>query len=96
MGDKTNAENDPFRSRDAGRKAPDGQGVAAPFASESGGPPQTSIFDGAGNESVVTLAEGSDGRVAEGAGATLEEAVDDAKTGATLLGDDFSPGHKTK
>ncbi|HET7489725.1 MAG TPA: hypothetical protein VFJ85_17490 [Acidimicrobiales bacterium] len=91
---KTEHADDPFRSRNAGRKAPEGQGVSAPLASESGGPPQTSIFDGAGNESVVTLAQGPDGRVAEGAGPTLEDALRDAETGDTLLGEDFSPDHE--
>lgn len=75
-----------------GRRAPEGEGVSAPTAAESGGPPQTSVFDGAGNESVVVLDQNEEGRVAEGAGATLADAVDDAQDGDSLLGDAFSPG----
>ncbi|HEX2699224.1 MAG TPA: hypothetical protein VHM89_03350 [Acidimicrobiales bacterium] len=82
--------------RDRGRRVPEGEGVSAPFAADSGGPPQTSVFDGAGNESVVTLGQNEDGRVAEGTGATLEDAVDDAGKGSTLLGKDFSPKHVSK
>lgn len=79
--------------RDRGRRAPEGEGVQAPFAAESGGPPQMSVFDGAGNESVVTLGQNEDGRVAEGTGATAADALTDAEDGKTLLGKDFSPKH---
>lgn len=83
---------DNLRLRNAGRRAPQGEGISAPFSKDSGGPPQTSIFDGAGNESVVVLGRNEkDGRMAEGAGATLDDALEDARTGDTLLGEDFSP-----
>lgn len=89
-------DDDNLRLRNTGRRAPEGQGHTAPLSTESGEPPQFSIFDGAGNESVVVLGENEkDGRVAEGTGATLEEAMDDARKGDTLLGDDFSPGKRT-
>ena len=74
-----------------GRRVPAGEGISAPSAAESGGHPQTSVFDGAGNESVVVLAEDRDGRVAEGTGANLEGALQEAKEGDTLLGDAFNP-----
>ncbi|MGH9177693.1 MAG: hypothetical protein ACRD0N_03960 [Acidimicrobiales bacterium] len=75
--------------KDSGRKAPEGQGSG--WAPD--GTPETSIFDGAGNESVVVLAENEkDGRVAEGAGATREEALENARKQDSLLSDEFSPG----
>lgn len=89
-------DDDNLRLRNTGRKAPEGEGISAPLSTESGGPPQTSIFDGAGNESVVVLGQNEkDGRVSEGTGATLEDATQDARKGDTLLGDDFSPGKKS-
>ena len=74
--------------KDVGRRAPEGQGAGGPA-----GTGETSIFDGAGNESVVVLGENEkDGRVAEGAGATREEALENAKKQDSLLNDAFSPG----
>lgn len=74
-----------------GHRVPADEGISAPFAADSGGPPQTSVFDGAGNESVVVLAENKDGRMAEGTGATLDDALKEAQEGDTLLGDAFNP-----
>lgn len=90
------SKDDDNKFRDRGHRAPEGEGVSAPFAADSGGPPQMSVFDGAGNESVVTLGQNEDGRVAEGTGATLEDAMADAEKGDTLLGDDFDPKHAPK
>lgn len=74
--------------RDAGRRAPEGQGAAGPV-----GTGETSIFDGAGNESVVILDRNeADGRIAEGAGATREDAQEHARKQDSLLDDAFSPG----
>ncbi|MGQ0521364.1 MAG: hypothetical protein ACT4PX_09480 [Actinomycetota bacterium] len=74
--------------RDSGRRAPEGQGAGGPV-----GTGETSIFDGAGNESVVILGQNeADGRVAEGAGATREEAQEHARKQDSLLDDAFSPG----
>jgi len=89
-------EQEDSQFRDRGHRVPEGQGVSAPFAAESGGPPQMSVFDGAGNESVVTLGVNEDGRVAEGTGADLDEAMKDAAKGDSLLGDDFDPKHTPK
>lgn len=75
----------------AGHRVPAGEGISSPPVAESGGPPQTSVFDGAGNESVVVLAENKDGRMAEGTGDTLADALKDAHDGDTLLGDAFNP-----
>ena len=43
-------------------RAGPGEGVRAPFAAESGGSPEISVFDGKGNESVVVMTESEDGR----------------------------------
>jgi len=88
----TSNETTPTRET-GGDRVPEGEGISAPFAAESDGPPQTSVFDGAGNESVVVLAENKDGRMAEGTGTTLDDALKDAKEGDTLLGDAFNPRH---
>jgi hypothetical protein len=55
-------------------------------------PPQISIFDGAGNESVVVATTNAEGKVAQGTGATAAEAAADAETAEGKLGDAFSPG----
>ncbi|MGI8683745.1 MAG: hypothetical protein ACR2MO_01345 [Acidimicrobiales bacterium] len=89
-------ENEESTMSDRGHRVPEGEGISAPLAAESGGPPQTSVFDGAGNESVVTLGVNEDGRVAEGTGATLDDAMKDAEQGDSLLGDDFDPKHAPK
>ena len=65
--------------------APEGQGIEGPED-------EMSIFDGAGNESVVVMSEDESGRRAQGTGATREDAAADAETGDDLLGKDFSPG----
>lgn len=80
----------------AGRRAPEGEGVSAPYAKDSGGPSQMSVFDGAGNESVVVVGENEDGQVAEGTGATLEDALKDTQKGDSRLGDAFNPKHATE
>ena len=89
-------ENEDIRTQEtAGHRAPDGEGVGAPFAKDSGGPPQMSVFDGAGNESVVVVGENEDGQVAEGTGANLEDALKDTEKG-DRLGDAFNPAHTPK
>lgn len=89
-------EKEDTQSRDRGHRVPEGQGVSAPLAAESGGPPQMSVFDGAGNESVVTLGVNEDGQVAEGTGADLDEAMKDATKGDSILGEGFNPKHAPK
>ena len=89
-------ENEDIRTQETtGRRAPDGEGVSAPYAKDSGGPAQMSVFDGAGNESVVVVGENEDGQVAEGTGATLGEALKDNE-GHSRLGDAFNPQHAPK
>lgn len=77
----------------AGRRAPAGEGILSPTSDETGGPPQTSVFDGAGNESVVVVTENKDGEIVEGTGATLEDALKDADKGDNRLGDAFGTQH---
>ena len=76
-------------------RAGEGEGVRAPFATETG-VSEISIFDGKGNESVVRHTRTEEGHVAQGAGATSEEAANEAeellKDSTVGLSDKFSPG----
>lgn len=72
-------------------RAPTGEGFRKDPTDDSK-PPQISIFDGKGNESVVVATTGSDGRVAQGTGRTAAEAEADAQSAEGGLGDAFSPG----
>lgn len=76
-------------------RAGEGEGVRAPFVTETG-VSEMSIFDGAGNESVVRHVGTEDGRQAQGAGPSSEEAAKDAekllKESRQGLSDKFSPG----
>jgi len=51
--------------KDRHRAGP-GEGIRAPFAQETGGQAQTSVFDGKGNESVVVFGVNEDGKPAKG------------------------------
>ena len=82
MSDETNPKEFPG---DDTYVAPDGEGVA------SDDPAQMSIYDGAGNETVVVLSENEEGRRAQGTGATAAEAREDAESGDSMLGKDFGP-----
>ena len=76
-------------------RAGPGEGVRAPFATETG-VAEISVFDGAGNESVVRHMADEDGRQAQGTGESSAEAEEDAKglldKARQSLGDAFSPG----
>ena len=67
--------------------APEDQGI------DADDPSQMSLYDGAGNETVVVMAENEQGRRAQGTGATAEEALADAEKGDSLLGEGFGPAH---
>jgi hypothetical protein len=75
-----------------------GEGVRAPFATETG-VSEISVFDGAGNESVVrTVGDESGGRV-QGTGPTSAAAAENAeelleKGGRQDIGDAMGPVHK--
>lgn len=73
-------------------RAPAGDGVRAPFAKEGVGPPQMSVFDGKGNESVVVVGQNEKGEPAKGSGPTTADALDDAKIGEAQIGDALGGG----
>ena len=74
-------------------RAPQGEGGRAPYVRDGNEHPEMSIFDGAGNESVVILATDEDGVVREGTGPDRESALKDAQKGPKGgLGKDFMPG----
>ena len=76
-------------------RAGEGEGVRAPYAAETG-VSEMSIFDGAGNESVVRVATDADGNTAQGTGPSSEAAAADAekllKEGTRTISEAFSPG----
>ncbi|MGH9265744.1 MAG: hypothetical protein ACRD1D_13735 [Acidimicrobiales bacterium] len=75
-------------------RAGPGEGVRR--SQEETGVAEMSIFDGAGNESVVRLERTEDGRTAQGAGPDSESAKAEAekllKESRVGLSDKFSPG----
>jgi len=77
-------------------RAGEGEGVRAPYV-EEGGVAEMSVFDGAGNESVVRLSTDADGNSAQGTGPSSEAAADDAesllKKARRGLGEAFGPVH---
>lgn len=71
-------------------RSPPGQGQDAPLAQGSGGGEiEHSIFDGHGEEVVVVETTNEEGVVAQGTGATAEEARADAKDPGDLLGEGY-------
>lgn len=59
-------------------RAGPGEGFRAPFATETG-VSEISVFDGAGNESIVRVATDADGRTVQGTGPSSEAAAEDAE-----------------
>lgn len=84
MKPKTNDKDFPG---DNAYRAPEGEGIA------SDDPSQMSLYDGAGNETVVVTAENEQGRRAQGTGKTAEEALADARKGDSMLGEGFGTAH---
>ena len=79
-------------------RAGEGEGFRAPFATETG-VSEISVFDGAGNESVVRTVGAEDGSRVQGTGPTSEAAAADAekllkKGGRQDVGDAMGPVHK--
>jgi hypothetical protein len=79
-------------------RAGDGEGVQAPFATETG-VSEISVFDGAGNESVVRTQGAEGGRRVQGTGPSSEAAAADAekllkKGGRQDIGEAMGPVHK--
>src|SRR5215207_6356061 len=79
-------------------RAGTGEGVRAPFATETG-VSEISVFDGAGNESVGRTQGAEDGRRVQGTGPTAAAAADNAdelleKGGPQDIGEAMGPVHK--
>ncbi|MDQ6615242.1 MAG: hypothetical protein M3083_10960 [Actinomycetota bacterium] len=73
-------------------RAGPGEGVRAPLVQDGADHAEFSIFDGAGNESVVVVGPDDEGRTSEGTGPTSAAAMKDAKKPGNLLGEVFG-GH---
>ncbi len=69
-------------------RAPEGEGSDSD-PNDGSTPPQMSIYDGKGNESVVVLTVDAEGKPSQGAGAALKGALKDAKTADGGLSDAF-------
>lgn len=89
------------RSRVTGVSSPDsnrageGEGIRAPLASEGADHSEFSVFDGQGNESVVVVGTGDDGKIVQSTGESSEEATGALGKMKEKLGDAFGPaaGH---
>lgn len=72
-----------------------GEGVRAPYATETG-VSEISVFDGAGNESVVRTVGGADGSRVQGTGPDSASAAAEAeellKKGGQDVGEGMGPG----
>ena len=79
-------------------RAGEGEGVRAPLLADGGDAAEISVFDGAGNESVVRMKTDEEGRTAQGTGPSSEAAEADAdsllKKARRAVGDAFGPVHK--
>ncbi len=79
-------------------RAGPGEGARAPFIADGGDVAEMSVYDGAGNESVVRLTTDAEGRTAQGTGPSSEAAAKDAegllKKARRAVGDAFGPVHK--
>lgn len=91
MSDQSLDQGDTGTSDHDQHRAGANEGVRAPFSRDSGEEPQISIFDGAGNESVVVATDNKDGKPAQGTGPSAEAARANAKESSDTLGEDF--GH---
>ena len=60
-------------------RAGPGEGVRAPLLADGGDAAEISVFDGAGNESVVHMTTDAEGNTAQGTGPTSEAAAEDAE-----------------
>jgi hypothetical protein len=71
-------------------RADRGEGIRAPLTTDGADHAEMSVFDGAGNESVVVVTDDDEGRASEGTGASSEEAMSDAKDPGGRLGQGFN------
>jgi len=85
------------RSRVTGLSDPDtnrageGEGVRAPLAQDGADHSEFSVFDGAGNESVVVVGTNDDGQRVQATGESSEEATGALGKMKEKLGDAFGP-----
>ncbi|MGH9076112.1 MAG: hypothetical protein ACRDY0_01430 [Acidimicrobiales bacterium] len=70
-------------------RAPAGDGIRAPLTSDGADHAEFSVFDGAGNESVVVVTDDDKGRMSEGTGPTSQAARADARSPKSRLGEGF-------
>lgn len=83
-----------FGDKEAHR-APEGDGVRAPMAQYGADHPEFSVFDGAGNETVVAVTTNDEGKVVQSTGATSEEAMKKAGGMESRLGEGWGPATDT-
>jgi len=76
-------------------RAGEGEGVRAPLAQDGADHSEFSVFDGQGNEQVVVVGTGADGKVAQSTGDSSDEAQGLVGKMKDKLGDGFGPpkGH---
>ncbi len=79
-------------------RAGEGEGVRAPYATETG-VSEISVFDGKGNEQVVRTVSDASGQRVQGTGNSSADAADDAQRllseGGQSVGEGFVPeGHE--
>ncbi len=80
-------------------RAGEGEGVRAPFATDTG-VSEISVFDGAGNESVVRTTTDQSGKRVQGTGGTSADAAADAERllsddSGQNIGEGFGPVHES-
>ncbi len=80
-------------------RAGEGEGVRAPYATETG-VSEISVFDGAGNESVVRTTTDESGKRVQGTGASSADAAADAERlvnddSGQNIGEGFGPVHES-
>lgn len=71
-------------------RAGPGEGIRAPLAQEGADHAEMSVFDGAGNEKVVVVADDDQGRMSQGTGGSSAEALADARKPGDRLGHGYS------
>lgn len=94
MGEKNQQKNVIAHTEHDVNRAGPNEGYRAPRVEETG-VAQSSIFDGAGNETVVVTTTDADGRNKQGTGRNAEEAMKSAKDTKEPIGEGFypPPGH---
>ena len=100
MSDQGNRQHDVAGDSDHPQhRAGPGEGVRAPFATETG-VSEISVFDGKGNEKVVRTEGDGQGQRAQGTGDTSADAAADAEKmlqeGGQNVGEGFEPGNTEK